>query len=515
MALLAAAALGQSAMAIPPLQIDVSDTNATVGAPVTLVATVTSPLPPGVVGGPVPGMPVEFSVNGGPWVPSPALTDIDGKASLVTVAPAVAGAYPFSARVLSLPSVIDTASLIVGPPCRVVACDRVCGPGDTVDLLAYLWQVGSYTGIAGKPLYFKYNGGAWQGPVTTAANGKAHLAVTAPGTAGVTSFEVKFDGDATYGAASDTGDVTVEARRASAVIAYNKTADPGTTITLPAFAYWIMQNQQAVPISGGHMQFHMYGFGAIWQHALTDATGKAVTSFAVPATAAGSYLYAAEFLDDDNPLYKDSWADRTITVRAGSSLTAPARTAGRGDTVGVFGYLKDASNNPIAGKTLQIRVNGGAWVASAGTDAVGKGAITYQITEAAGVYTTDVKFDGDATTMACATTSTLTVNQKANTYVIAGDRTGGFGTTVNLPGWLYRSSTSSPLAGKPINFYIDGTLVNPTPSTTNASGYAIYGYTIAVAPGAHTITAKFEDAGDPDFLPSTSPNKTLTVTGPI
>ncbi len=503
------------------MEIDVTDTNATVGAPVTLTATVTTPAPPGAPitgGGPVPGMLVEFSVNGGAWVPAPSPTDVSGQTSLVTAAPAVAGAYPFAARLVLIPTVVDLALLTVsGPatPCRVVACDRVCGPDDTVNLLAYLWQVGSYAGIAGKPLYFKYNGGAWQGPVTTAASGKAQFAITAPGTAGVTSFEVKFEGDATFGAASDTGDVTVEARRTSAVTAYDRSADPGTTINIPAYAYWVMQNQQLVPISGGQMQFHMYGFGAIWQHATTDANGKAVTAFAVPGTAAGSYQYAAELLDDNNPLYKDSWADRTITVRAASSLTAPARTAGRGDIVEVFGYLKDASNNPIAGKTLQIRVNGGAWVASTATSAVGKGAITYQITEAAGVYTTDVKFDGDATTMASSTTSTLTVNQKANTYTISGDKTGAVGATVNLPGWLYRSSTSAPLAGKPINFYVDGTLVSPSPSVTNAGGYAIYGYTIAVPVGPHTITAKFEDAADPDFLPSTSPNKTLTVTAPI
>jgi hypothetical protein len=486
---------------------------------VLLTATVTG-LPPGVPGGapsggPIPGIPVEFSLGGGPFVPSPVPTDVEGKAYLPTLAPAVPGAHLVVARIAFDPGVFGIGWLSVGDPCRVVACDRVCGPDDTVNLLAYLWQVGSYTGIAGKPLYFKYNGGAWQGPVTTAANGKAQLAITAPGTAGVTSFEVKFEGDATYGAASDTGDVTVEARRTSAVTAYDRSADPGTTINIPAYAYWVMQNQQLVPISGGQMQFHMYGFGAIWQHATTDANGKAVTAFAVPGTAAGSYQYAAEFLDDNNPLYKDSWADRTITVRAASSLTAPARTAGRGDIVEVFGYLKDASNNPIAGKTLQIRVNGGAWVASTATSAVGKGAITYQITEAAGVYTTDVKFDGDATTMASSTTSTLTVNQKANTYTISGDKTGAVGATVNLPGWLYRSSTSAPLAGKPMNFYVDGTLVSPSPSVTNAGGYAIYGYTIAVPVGPHTITAKFEDAADPDFLPSTSPNKTLTVTAPI
>ncbi|MCX6361902.1 MAG: hypothetical protein NT029_19030 [Armatimonadetes bacterium] len=516
-ALVAAVLLSQTAMAIPPMTVTVSDAYASPGAPVLLTATVTG-IPPGVTPGtpggePIPGMPVEFSVNGGPFIPSPAPTDPTGKAYLLVAAPALPGPYPVMARLVPIPPVFGVGALFVANPCRVMACDRVCGPDDTVNLLAYLWQVGSYTGIAGKPVYFRYNGGAWQGPVNTDAGGKAQLAITAPHDPGVTGFDVKFDGDATYAGGGASATVTVRSTRSSAVIAYNKTADPGTTITLPAFAYWIMQNQQAVPISGGHLQFHMYGFGAIWQQAVTDATGKAVTSFAVPATAAGPYLYAPEFLNSKNALYDDSWAERTITVRAGTTLAAPARTAGRGDIVEVFGYLKDGGSNPISGKVLQIRVNGGPWTATAATNAVGKGAITYQITEGVGVYTTDVKFEGDGTTMPCATTSSLTVNQKAVTYTLSGDKSGAVGSTVALPGWVYRSSTSAPLAGKPLNFYVDGTKVNASPVVTNAAGHSDYNYVVAVSAGPHVLTAKFEDPSDPDFLPSTSPDKTLTVTG--
>jgi hypothetical protein len=177
--------------------------------------------------------------------------------------------------------------------------------------------------------------------------------------------------------------------------------------------------------------------------------------------------------------------------------------------------LVRASGTPLGGKTLYLRVNGGAWLATGPTKtANGRGDVETTVDLTAGTYTIDAKFDGDADEMASTASGTLTVTAKANTYCITAARTAKQATSVNLGGYVYRASTMAPLAGKPLNYYIDGTKINASALITAADGKATCVHTLSEAVGAHNLVVKFEDADDPAYYTSQSAAVTVTITAP-
>jgi large repetitive protein len=100
---------------------------------------------------------------------------------------------------------------------------------------------------------------------------------------------------------------------------------------------------------------------------------------------------------------------------------------------------------------------------------------------------------------------TLVVEMTATTLT-AQDASVTFGGNVTLSATLVRSSDSSPVAGRTIDFSVDGTTVGS--GVTGASGIATFDYAPANAAGTYAIVASFTSDGT--WLGSTG-NATLTM----
>ncbi len=97
----------------------------------------------------------------------------------------------------------------------------------------------------------------------------------------------------------------------------------------------------------------------------------------------------------------------------------------------------------------------------------------------------------------------------ANLNLAVADVSGGIGQSVNLEATLTDGGT--PVAGKPISFWLDGSPVTGSPVNTDVNGVATLPYTVAVALGDHVIKAAFP--GDATSMPAVGYGK-LTVPQP-
>jgi hypothetical protein len=226
----------------------------------------------------------------------------------------------------------------------------------------------------------------------------------------------------------------------------------------------------------------------------------------------GGYLpFTVTYAGDDD--YQAFTQASSLDIKHKTLLTVINRTTGPNDKVTLSADLTRASGTPLGGKTLQLRVNGGNWLSTAPTMAAnGRGSVDTVVTLGAGTYTIDAKFDGDADEVSVTATGTLTVTAKSASYCMTAGRTARQGTVANLGAYLYRASTMAPISGRTLNFYLDGTKINPSAILTAADGKAICVHTLSETVGAHSLVVKFEDAGDPDYNTSQSAPATVTIT---
>lgn len=205
---------------------------------------------------------------------------------------------------------------------------------------------------------------------------------------------------------------------------------------------------------------------------------------------------------DFGTAYLRQWGDgvhTAITPTTGAyGQTVPLRV--RMNAVSLGGW--------ICNRAISFAVNGNP-VGSANTDSDGWATVNYTIPESLPVGTHNVTFafPGDFFFSArTATIAALTV-QKANISLSVPNRAGFIGQTVPLEATLRRTTDNAPLAGRTIQFRIDG---NPVGSAnTNSSGVATLNYTIPnLSCGGHTLQASF--AGD-SWYNAGSNNGTLIV----
>ncbi|MCX6359889.1 MAG: Ig-like domain repeat protein, partial [Armatimonadetes bacterium] len=483
-----------------------------VGVAVTLTATLTRT----TGGAGVSGKTVEFRIGStGPWTAASAATDADGKASASLTAPAAAGSHAIEARFAgdahdAVSSGSGTLETVV-PQATVTVCqNRTCGMGDTMELLAYLWRPGGTVGVAGKTLQFRFNGGAWNdAPAVTQANGKSVYQITAPSAAGAYPFEARFAGDVDDLDSAGSATLAVT-KRATYITAPERFGDAGTTVNIAAILYHAKPNGDLVPLSGKTVTLQI-PLLSITRTAVTAANGSVNIPVAISQKTGGYIPFTVAYAGDDD--YQAFTQPSALDIKHKTLLTVVDRSAGRGDKVTLSANLVRASGAPLGGKTLYLRINGGSWLATAPTQpANGRGNVDTVVDLPAGTYTIDAKFDGDADEMASTGSGALTVTAKAATYCLTAARTAKQGTSVNLGAYVYRQSTMAPLAGKPLNFYIDGTKINASALITAADGKATCVHTLAEAVGAHSLVVKFEDGGDPAFYTSQSAPVTVTIT---
>ncbi|MCX6360429.1 MAG: Ig-like domain-containing protein [Armatimonadetes bacterium] len=296
---------------VQPLSLAVADVTATAGSRTTLAATLTSG------GSPVSARRLQFRIDGGAWTNSETLTSAAGRATLTLTAPA-AGPHTIDCRALDASAAVEaagsgslTATALIGTATN--ACDRTSGPGDVVNLPAYLVlpsATSTGTGVAGKPIEFQFNGGSWTAAsALTDATGKAALAVTAPAAVGDYTINARFLGDATHAASSGTAKLTVAAKRNAYVYTANRSGKAGSAGTLISFFYWYQKNGTLTPVSGKSLRFQCAGV-SLDSTVTTDASGKATVT--VTPASAGSFPFTVDFTADAD--YNAAGGAGTLTV---------------------------------------------------------------------------------------------------------------------------------------------------------------------------------------------------------
>ncbi len=283
----------------------------------------------------------------------------------------------------------------------------------------------------------------------------------------------------------------------------NKSSQIGLAVPLTAK---LVNDDTSAGIAGKTLSFKVSGTAA--GSGTTDASGIATVSYIVPElTGIGDRTIDAAFLFDGTNAA--STGSGTLTVlQTPTKIYAPDRTGVIGAVTALKAYLfRTTDNGAIAGRTLTFTVDGSA-AGSGTTIASGEATANYAVPEGvgAGVRPIGVAFAGDATYNSSTGSAKLTVG-KANTTLFGFDRTTTPGGNADLKAYLRRTTDLAYLAGRTVNYKVNGTAVGS--AVTNGAGLASYIYTVTQGPGQYE--AKYEFDGDVAYNAGTGAN-TLTVT---
>ncbi|HLO04420.1 MAG TPA: Ig-like domain repeat protein, partial [Symbiobacteriaceae bacterium] len=351
------------------------------------------------------------------------------------------------------------------------------------------------TPISGKQISFVIDGGA---PLTatTDATGKATLTYAPNLAAGTYTINLAFAGDTNYLGATATATLTVQ-KATVTLTAADATVEFGKPVTLEATLAG-----PTGPINGATLTFVVDG--ATVGTGPTDATGKATFTY-TPSLAAGNYVVQVTYPGDAYYLNGSDSAQLTVT-KALSAITVANVTITYAANGTLTATLKDASGNPISGRSLSFKVNGTA-AGSGTTIASGVATVSYTPTQAAGSYTITVDFGGDGFYEASSGTGTLTVDKAASTLV-AADKSVIYNQTVGLTATLIRTADGAKIANATVTFKVNGATVGT--GLTDVNGVATYNWKANLAAGTYPIAVDF--AGDTFYLATTEGAHTVTVT---
>ncbi|MCX6361569.1 MAG: Ig-like domain repeat protein [Armatimonadetes bacterium] len=379
----------------------------------------------------------------------------------------------------------------------VSGVNRSATRGVSVSLTGYFWH--NAAGVAGKTLRFTLDGTS-VGSGTTAASGRVDLSYSVPvgATLGAHPYTVLFNGDESYIAASGAATLTIVTSHATTLVADDKTATYGATVTLQA----TLSDYLAAPLAGKTIAFKIDGTSV--GSGVTGATGVAQCDYAVTALP-GSRTILAEFAAEGLNAASSDTATLTVNHIATSTF-ATANSARTGTTTPLRALLRTvAGSTPLSGKSVSFKV-GATTVGSATTGADGWASYSYAITDAAGSYTIRADFAGDATYGSSYGEASWTVLPALRaTTLVTADKTASLNSSVVLQATL-TDNISGALGGKVVAFKVDGTAVGS--SVTAATGGASLSYAVSGSSGSRTILAEY--AAEGNYL-GCSDTATLTV----
>lgn len=326
---------------------------------------------------------------------------------------------------------------------------------------------------------------------TTGAGGTASCTIQ-PVTAAPGSYTVGagFAGDATARPANATATFAV-------TVAPTVTTALAPTVGNPTTSLSATLTSGGSPLSGKTMTLAL-GSGNSCS-APTDATGTATC--AVPTPNTDTATYTATFGGDTS--YSSSSDSKTVALFAATTLTYNgAASAVYNGLASLSATLaKTGDGTRLTGRTVAFVL--GSQSCQGTTDANGTASCALTIAQAAGGYTVNVAYAGDATTKATTTTSPFTVNLASTTTVAATPIVGA--TTTPLSATL--RSGSSPVANEPMTLALGSNACN---ATTDSSGVATCSVNTPAGTTAQFI-ASFTSDGD---YASSSDAKTVTLIAP-
>jgi hypothetical protein len=486
-----------------PTTVTVDNVAGQIGQTITLRAVLTN----NDTSAGIPGKTLAFKVDG--TALGSAVTGADGAATLPLAIPE---GYPTGDHVITAsfaydgtyrPSEGTGTGTVNKADTTIAADDKTAKIGATVALTATLTRNHDAAPVVNRTVVFKVDG-TEVGTDATDAAGVATVNYVVPEGAGVGArvITAEFAGDGSYNAATDDATLTVE-KGVTALAVPNVVGTIGTSVDLSATLTVV---GAGLPLAGKTVDLKLDGTSIGTDD--TDASGVATVAYLIPnGTDVGDHAIGADFAGDAN--YEGTSGAGTLHVNVNTTLVADDKSGMMGETVALSATLTRADDNDaVPGKSLAFSVDGTA-VGTANTDASGVASVNYLIPEAGGVgvRTITVAFAGDVNYLASTDDAALTVLQTP-TKMFVPDRVGTIGGNVELRAFLYRNTDSAPIAGRTLDFSVDGTGIGS--GVTAATGRAILNWKIDEAAGAGTRTIVGQFAGDADFLPSSN-SGTLTV----
>lgn len=358
---------------------------------------------------------------------------------------------------------------------------------------------------AGMPVTFTFSGDSI-GSATTNSSGIAQVSFTVPGgtTPGVVPIGAAYAGDSDNWPAAATGTALVNPGLATRIYGGSVQVGEGA----PAMVYCYLYEPGAARTMVPGLPIRFVVDGTERGVADTDVYGKA--EFSVGGLTLGSHSVSYQFAGD--AIYEPSSATGTVTVNVGNAIglyMGPQPEAARGIEVPLYGYIWDGVTGDML-PAVQVHFSvDGVEVGTAVSDANGKATLVYSVPPALALGAHELKiehlYSDDSLRAGGVARNTMTVRPKIGTRLYCRSFVAGVGVHINLYAYLWGYPGRTLLAGKVIEFRVNGTLVGT--AITDAHGRAVLGYT--VQSGDNAIQVAF--AEDADYYGSTSSG---TITNP-
>ncbi len=449
---------------------------------------------------PFAGRVVTFSLDGNPI--GSAVTDANGRATLSGISSTNSAGTDTSGVVASFAGTTDIAAstaqgnlVITQAGSALAQVSGVAGLGGTATLTATLTSAVTHQGVAGAIVNFTLDGVS-VGNAVTSSSGVATLTGVATSDGQGThagNVAANFAGNTNYLAATNSSGNLVVSQNNTAVSGVSGVATRGGTASLTAT---LINSSTSLGITGATISFKLDGVSV--GTAVTNSSGVANLTGVATADAVGTVANGviASFAGTTNDV-ASSGTGNLVVSPAGTTLNSVSGSAAVGGTATLTATLIAGNTGiPISGETVLFHLDGTS-VGSAVTNNAGVATLTGVATsKAAGTDVGGVvaNFAGAANYAASTATGNLVVaSNPASLASVSG--TASFGGTAVLVATFTNATTNQPIAGKTINFTLDG--VSAGSAVTNVSGIAtLAGVATSRAVGVDTNGVAASFAGD-------------------
>jgi len=304
-----------------------------------------------------------------------------------------------------------------------------------------------------------------------------------------------FAGDEAYRASEGSANLTVTTANTS-IIVENVAGILGDPVVLGAR---LIRTTDDGVLPGRILRFQVEGVDA--GTAVTGEDGTATLNYAIPIGAgSGERLITVNFAGDAR--HKECVAYGTLAaLKRPTDTTVLNASAQIGQLIELMAQVTFRGTG-VAGLTVQFRVDG-TDLGSAVTNESGTAATGYYVPEGAGAgqRVIEASFEGTAVYAPSSSVGTLNVQVTGTfVYVPTLSRTAAAGTATVLRAYLYRSTDRGGIAGRPVQFFVEGALTDTT--LTDSDGRATGYYTVPTGAGSADLTVRAVFPGDSTYMAS-------------
>jgi hypothetical protein len=453
---------------------------------------------------PLSGKDVRFVFEGATVT---AATDGAGFASAQFSAPAVTGTYTFSAAFdgdgTYLPAAVTAEVTVAQRLTRVRVNDTTGRGGEPLLLTGTLADSALATGVAGRTVVIEFNGESHI--ALTDSVGVATTTFTAPLEPKVYTYTMRFDGDYTYAASSETAKVKV------GLLTTLVANDVETTALSDFSARAKLTDAYSIGLENRPLRFV---FQASSGAALTDTSGTAMNTFKAPVST-GTYYYNVYFDGDGVYAASDTTATVTVALRMTTVIASNATVLALSSFTATAEVRDVVSGGGVPG--LPLRFTFAGTTVTAVTDGAGQARTEFFAGSSSGTWQFYAAYAGNSTYAPSDSTGTVTVQLRPTLLVTPSVADAIIQSSFTARAELKDSTTNTGISGRSILFAFRGTSQTVT---TDGAGVALALFATPASSGTYGFTADFAGdgvytaaAGAADVTVSNRP--TIVVTGNI